>query len=108
MIAMSSVSRRCARTPEGEPSSVSDSACGPRRPSATPYSTRAPGLMRVPSGTADAWRKTSTPSSPAMKPKPLASSKNFTLPVGMAPSQLVRRGIRRMSHRAAPRRSPPA
>lgn len=88
MIAMSSVSRRAALGASfAAPSTRSESACGPRRPSAMPYSTRAPGAMRVPSGTAEAWRKTSTPSSPAMKPKPLASSKNFTLPLGIAPSR---------------------
>ena len=63
-------------------------ACGPLRPSATPYSTRVPGLgAAAPSGSAEAWRNTSTPSSPPMKPKPRSASKNFTFPVGTATPQ---------------------
>ena len=63
------------------------SACGPLRPSATEYSTRAPTLgLRTSDGSADEWRKTSAPSSPVMKPKPRSASKNLTLPVGMVSS----------------------
>src|SRR5699024_9212246 len=39
-------------------------------------------MVFVPSGSAPAWRKTSSPSSPEMKPKPFSASYPLTLPVG--------------------------
>src|SRR5580693_3682652 len=59
------------------------SACAPRRPSATPNSTRCPCRSAVvPEGSADECTKTSPPSSRARKPYPLSESYHLTLPVG--------------------------
>src|ERR1700691_5257055 len=59
------------------------SACAPRRPSATPNSTRCPCRSAVvPAGNADECTKTSPPSSRARKPYPLSESYHLTLPVG--------------------------
>src|SRR6478735_2290410 len=84
MTAMSSAGLRAALATEGTgSSSLTERAWGPRRPSATPKSTFAPGFGAVtPSGSADACRKTSPPSSPAMNPKPRSVSNHLTLPVG--------------------------
>src|SRR3954453_5666393 len=82
--AMSSAGLRAAFATEGTgSSSLTERACGPRRPSATPKSTFAAGFgAGTPSGSADACRKTSPPSSPAMNPKPRSVSNHLTLPVG--------------------------
>src|SRR5690606_23668386 len=84
MTAISSAERRFALTTDGVGSrSVTASACGPRRPSATPKSTRAPGFgAGASAGSAEACRKTSPPSSLAMKPNPRSVSNHLTLPVG--------------------------
>ncbi len=84
MTAMSSAGLRCALTTDGSGSStLTDRACGPRRPSATPKSTLVPGFGdAMPAGSAEACRKTSSPSSLAMKPKPRSASNHLTLPVG--------------------------
>src|SRR5262249_47570561 len=59
------------------------SAWAPRRPSATPNSTRCPcRSVVVPAGSADECTKTSPPSSRARKPYPLSESYHLTLPVG--------------------------
>src|SRR6266571_4871341 len=59
------------------------SACAPRRPSATPNSTRCPCRSAVvPVGSADECTNTSPPSSRARKPYPLSESYHLTLPVG--------------------------
>src|SRR5580704_12297189 len=59
------------------------SACAPRRPSATPNSTRCPCRSDVvPAGSADECTNTSPPSSRARKPYPLSESYHLTLPVG--------------------------
>src|SRR5579862_2146909 len=59
------------------------SAWAPRRPSATPNSTRCPCFSTVvPEGSADECTKTSPPSSRARKPYPLSESYHLTLPVG--------------------------
>src|SRR5690242_9379719 len=59
------------------------SACAPRRPSATPNSTRWPcRRLFVPAGSADECTNTSPPSSRARKPYPLSESYHLTLPVG--------------------------
>ena len=71
-------------------SSVTDSACVPRRPSATLNSTRVPPLsVSTPSGRALACRNTSLPSSSEMKPKPFSASYHLTLPVGTVHLLLV-------------------
>src|SRR4051812_3932593 len=84
---MSSGGLRLALTTEGSGSSTrTDSACNPRLPWATPNSTRVPCLrVAVPAGNAEAWTKTSPPSSFERKPKPLSASNHFTLPVGTLP-----------------------
>ena len=63
---------------------LTESAWGPRRPSATPNSSRVPGLTLVtPAGSEVAGRKTSSPSSDAMKPKPFSRLNHLTRPVGI-------------------------
>ena len=109
MTAMSSAGLRAALATEGTgSSSLTDSACGPRRPSATPKSTLVPGLgAATPAGSAEACRKTSSPSSLAMKPKPRSVSNHLTLPVGTGTSK-TRRNYRpsqftgRIPHAAPP------
>src|SRR5450756_1084982 len=89
MTAMSSAGLRWDFVIDGTGSRTwTDRACGPRRPSATPKSTRVPGLGAVtPAGSAEACRKTSPPSSSeAMKPKPRSASNHLTLPVGTGTS----------------------
>ena len=67
----------------GGSSSRTWSACTPRRPSATPNSTRCPGRSAVlPAGRAVECTKTSPPSSRVRKPNPLSASYHLTLPVG--------------------------
>src|SRR5690625_8032134 len=72
---------------EGSGSSIrTESAEGPRRPSATPKSTRVPGLgLGASAGSAEACRKTSLPSSAVMKPKHRALSNHLTIPVSIGP-----------------------
>ena len=67
---------RWLRTTEGAASSTrSESACLPRRPSATPNSTRVPPRSSVtPAGRAEAGTWTSSPSSVWANPKPLVES----------------------------------
>src|SRR5207302_5032093 len=85
----SSAGRRAVCASDGNGSSTrTDRACSPRRPSATPNSTRWPGLSVVPDGSADAWTYTSPPSSRDKKPKPLSVSNHLTLPLGTACSSL--------------------
>src|ERR1700746_310019 len=57
-------------------------ACTPRRPSATPNSTRWPDLSTVPEGSAEECTNTSPPPSRDRKPNPLSASYHLTLPVG--------------------------
>ena len=81
---MSSAGLRAALvTLAGASSTRMESACGPRLPSATPNSTREPGLSAsTPAGSEEACTKTSSPSSVARKPKPFSLSYHLTLPVG--------------------------
>src|SRR5262249_46467882 len=58
------------------------SAWTPRRPSATPNSTRCPARSTEPAGRADECTNTSPPSSRVRKPNPLSASYHLTLPVG--------------------------
>src|SRR5215471_5086612 len=58
------------------------SAWTPRRPSATPNSTRCPARSTEPAGRAEEWTNTSPPSSRVRKPNPLSASYHLTLPVG--------------------------
>ena len=91
MTAMSSAGLRAAFATDGSGSRIfTDSACGPRRPSATPKSTLVPGLGVTPAGSADACRNTSPPSSSAMNPNPRSVSNHLTLPVGTATPVLLR------------------
>src|SRR5680860_91430 len=88
---MSSGGLRCAADTDGGCSSTcTERACLPLRPSATPNSTLAPGLTVVPGGSAEACRKTSSPSSVARKPKPRSASNHLTLPVGTSEPLLAR------------------
>src|SRR6266550_3731855 len=58
------------------------SAWTPRRPSATPNSTRCPARSTEPAGRAEECTNTSPPSSRVRKPNPLSASYHLTLPVG--------------------------
>ena len=74
----------------GDSTIVTDSAWGPRRPSATPNSSFVPGLTVVtPDGREVAGRNTSSPSSEEMKPKPFSRLNHLTRPVGIAHSPLL-------------------
>src|SRR6516165_7388440 len=66
----------------GESSTRTCRACTPRRPSATPNSTRWPDLSTVPEGSAEECTNTSPPPSRVRKPNPLSASYHLTLPVG--------------------------
>src|SRR5690625_2257434 len=83
-VAISSGFFRAADDTDGSGSRIRiDSACSPRRPAATPNSTRWPGFREeTSSGSAEEWTKTSSPSSRERKPKPFSTSYHFTLPVG--------------------------
>src|SRR5580693_7418519 len=75
--------RMTLATVGGGSSSRTWRAWTPRRPSATPNSTRWPGLSAVvPAGSAVECTKTSPPSSRVRKPNPLSASYHLTLPVG--------------------------
>src|SRR5665811_35403 len=102
MTAMSSAGLRWDFVIDGTGSRTwTDRACGPRRPSATPKSTRVPGFGAVtPAGSAEACRKTSPPSSSeAMKPKPRSASNHLTLPVGTGTSEWSGPQLARAGHR---------
>src|ERR1700733_490081 len=89
----------------GGSSTLTCSACVPRRPSATPNSTRWPGFSGLAAGSrAVEWTNTSPPSSRVRKPKPLSTSYHLTLPVGTC-GDLTRGGS---MHRAAGPRAPKA
>lgn len=81
---MSSGFFRVAATTDGSGSSTrTDNACSPRRPSATPNSTRWPGFSSVtPPGSASRCTNTSAPSSRDRKPKPFSALNHLTLPLG--------------------------
>src|SRR6478752_211723 len=81
----SSAGRRLVATIDGSTSNtLTCNACGPRRPSATPYSTFCPGLrVATPVGSAvDRTCTSSPPPSWAMKPKPFSASYHLILPLG--------------------------
>src|ERR1700751_5600753 len=76
-------SRRVLERVGGGSISLRLNACGPRRPEATPNSTRCPALSpSTPAGNADERTYTSSPSSCDRKPNPLSASYHLTLPVG--------------------------
>src|SRR5260370_12289740 len=79
------------------------SACAPRRPSATPNSTRCPCRSAVvPGGSADECTNTSPPSSRARKPYPFSESYHLTLPASTRKPH-VKRELRTTSDRATDR-----
>src|SRR6478609_7448834 len=81
----SSAGLRLVATIDGSTSNtLTCNACGPRRPSATPYSTFCPGLrVATPDGSAVDRTCTSTPPpSWAMNPKPFSASYHLILPLG--------------------------
>src|SRR5271163_1536924 len=97
-------SRRVLVRLGGGSTSVTLNGGGPRRPAATPNSTRCPALSpSTPSGNADERTYTSSPSSCDRKPNPLSASYHLTLPVGTGLTCLSD-GIPRMDNT---RRVPP-
>src|SRR6185312_4794627 len=102
--AVSSAGLRLARTTDGAASTMrAESAWAPLRPWAMPNSMRVPARTSVvPSGSAEACRYTSWPSSATRNPKPFEASNHFTLPKGTALTSVLAYR-RRPAQGAAPR-----